>query len=124
LLAAQFIQIDRTHPPIEETSGIPASVSAVLRHSCYDCHSNETQWPWYSYVAPVSWMLSHHVHEGRDHLNFSAWNGLSTEQQSLIASEVWEEVSEGEMPPRSYLLLHPNAKLGAAEMEQLRNWSM
>ncbi|MEJ2720875.1 MAG: heme-binding domain-containing protein, partial [bacterium] len=71
VVAIQFVPIDRSNPPIGENINAPAAVTRILRESCYDCHSNETRWPWYAYVAPVSWMLSLHVHEGRDHLNFS-----------------------------------------------------
>jgi Haem-binding domain len=123
LIAIQFIQVDRSNPPIKDNVLIPPAVSEVLHKSCFDCHSNETNWPWYSNIAPVSWMLSHHVQEGRDHLNFSTWNETSGEKQTEIVKEVWEEVSEGKMPLGSYLLLHPKAKLSDAEKEELRIWS-
>lgn len=123
LIAIQFIQVDRSNPPIKENMQVPPAVSEVLHRSCFDCHSNETKWPWYSYIAPVSWALSHHVHEGRGHLNFSTWNEPSGEKQSEIVNEIWEEVSAGKMPLRSYLLLHPKAKLSAADKEELHIWS-
>ena len=123
VIAIQLIQVERSNPPITANLQVPPAVSDVLHRSCYDCHSNETQWPWYSYVAPVSWMLSRHVHEGREHLNLSTWNENSSGKQAEIVHEIWEEVSEGQMPLRSYLLFHPKAKLSAAELEELHIWA-
>ncbi len=123
LVAIQFVPVDRSNPSATEDMQVAPNVSEVLRQSCYDCHSNETSWPWYSYVAPVSWMLAHHVHEGREKLNFSTWNTISEEKRLGLMHEVWEEISEGEMPLRGYLVLHPEAKLSSVEMEVLGKWS-
>src|SRR5436309_14489602 len=70
LIAAQAFRIDRTNPPVEQDVAAPAGVEALLRRACYNCHSHETVWPWYSHVAPVSWLLAHDVPEGRLELNF------------------------------------------------------
>jgi hypothetical protein len=119
----QLVPVDRSNPPVSGTVDAPAEVMAVLRKACFDCHSNETSWPWYSYVAPVSWLVAHDVEEGRKELNFSAWASLEAKKRAHKRKEVWEEVAEGEMPLRPYLLTHPQAKLDAAELETLRVWA-
>src|SRR6478752_3717270 len=72
-LTAQAIQIRRVNPPVTAEAQLPAPVRDVVRRSCYSCHSNETEWPWYAYVAPASWLVGHDVNDGRRHLNFSEW---------------------------------------------------
>jgi len=98
-------------------------VKAVLRRSCYDCHSNETSWPWYSRVAPVSWLVASDVHEGREKLNFSAWSRLRPDKRERVIEEVWEEVREGEMPLPVYLLAHRGARLSAENRDVIRAWA-
>jgi hypothetical protein len=95
----------------------------VLRSSCYDCHSNETRWPWYSRVAPVSWRISEHVQKGRGALNFSQWQSLSPEEQGEVREEVWEKVERGVMPLSDYLRMHPEAVLTASQKDALRRWA-
>jgi len=122
-IAIQFVPLDRTNPPVQgEFRGSPEVVS-VLRRACYDCHSNETVWPWYSRVAPVSWVVAHDVNEGRAVLNFSTWDQLSAEKQAEAMKESWEEVAEGKMPTWYYVVLHPEARLSAADKSVLRAWS-
>lgn len=117
VVVAQLIPYGRDHsnPPIvaEPVWNSPTTRELADR-ACFDCHSNETRWPWYSHVAPTSWLVQNHVDEGRHELNFSEWN-----RGSLEADEAAEAVRTGEMPPRSYLLLHPEARLTDAEREQL-----
>lgn len=117
LVVVQLVPYGRDHnnPPVvaEPTWDSPAT-RALADRACFDCHSNQTRWPWYSDVAPMSWLVQSHVDEGREVLNFSAWNRAQSE-----ADEAAETVREGEMPPRSYLLLHPEARLTAAERDQL-----
>ena len=122
-LGTQLVPIERNNPPVE--TEVPASeeVRSVLRRACYDCHSNETQWPWYSRVAPISWLVAHDVREGREKLNFSTWNRLSTKKQLEALHESWEEVEEGEMPPWFYLPPHPDARLSPQDRSVLRAWS-
>ena len=86
----------------------------LIKRACYDCHSNETVWSWYSYVAPVSWLIYNDVMEGRSRLNFSEWD---RPQQGT--GEIVEMIQEGEMPPFQYLPLHPEARLSSAEKQQL-----
>ena len=90
--------------------------AALVKRACYDCHSNETVWPWYSYVAPVSWLIYRDVVEGRSRLNFSEWN-----RPQLGAGEIANMIQEGEMPPFQYLPLHPSAQRTATEKQQLIN---
>jgi hypothetical protein len=123
LLAIQLVPIDRSNPPVRGEIEVTEAVSEVLRRSCYDCHSNETQWPWYSYVAPASWILAHHVGEAREELNFSTWSALAEKDRSKMIHEIWEETSKGEMPLRSYLILHRDAKLSDEALATLREWS-
>ena len=123
LVGAQLIRVDRTNPPVEMNVPASASVDAVLRRACYDCHSNETVWPWYSNVAPVSWLVARDVREGRDHLNFSTWNRLSSDAQARAVREVWTQVSNGEMPMAIYLPLHSEARLSDLDKRVLRTWA-
>ena len=124
LVLAQFVPVDRTNPPVVEEVDARVEVRAVLERACYDCHSNETVWPAYSYVAPVSWLVARDVHEGREHLNYSEWNRYSAEEQFELAEETREEIDEGEMPMDLYLLLHPEAKLSAEDRALLRSWTL
>lgn len=120
--AIQFVPLDKTNPPI--TSDIPTSpeVKSILRKSCYDCHSNETIWPWYSNVAPVSWLVASDVHEGRRELNFSTWDRYDAGKQAHKIHEIWEEVETDEMPLWFYKPLHPEAELSAEDMATLKAW--
>jgi cytochrome c551/c552 len=103
--------------------GAPPEVAAILRRACYDCHSNETVWPWYAGVAPVSWLLAHDVQEGRAELNFSTWDTYDAARRKKKLKETAEEVAEGEMPPWLYVLMHPDARLDATARERLRAWT-
>ena len=117
LVVAQLVPYGRDHdnPPILAEPGWNSSTTRTLaKRACFDCHSNETTWPWYSNVAPVSWLVQNHVDEGRRELNFSEWTRSYRE-----ADEAAETVRSGEMPPRSYLMTHPEAQLTDAEREQL-----
>ena len=121
-LLIQLIPAGRSNPERRETPDAPPAVVALLQRACYECHSNETIWPWYTKVAPFSWLAVHDVEEGREHVNFSEWSSYSIEDQEHIREEVWEEVEEGEMPLWFYKPLHPEAELSPDEMELLRAW--
>lgn len=117
LVLAQLVPYgrDHTNPPVRaEPAWDRPATRDLARRACFDCHSNETRWPWYASVAPVSWLLQHDVDEGREDLNFSEWNRPYEE-----AGEAGETVLNRTMPPSSYLLLHPEAKLTDAERKQL-----
>jgi hypothetical protein len=111
------------NPPVEEEVEASAEVLQVLRRACYDCHSNQTHWPAYSYVAPAKWLVRHDVREGREHLNFSTWNHYDVEERAEKWEEVAEELDEGKMPPWFYLPLHREARLSEQEMRLLREWA-
>ena len=124
LVIAQAFRIDTTNPPIQQDVAAPPAVAAVLRRACYDCHSNETVWPWYSQVAPISWLLERDVRQGREELNFSVWNTYEAKKRAKKLQETAEEVAEGEMPPWLYVVAHPDAALSQADVELLRAWAM
>ncbi len=113
----QFIPYGREHtnlPVVQEPAWDSPQTRELARRACFDCHSNETVWPWYSNVAPVSWLIQRDVDEGRQKLNFSEWNRPQDE-----LDEITEVIREGEMPPMYYVLLHPQAKLSQTEKEAL-----
>lgn len=124
LVVIQFIPVDRTNPPVETEVRATAQVREVLRRACYDCHSNETIWPWYSRIAPVSWLVARDVREGREELNFSTWNRLTTKERINALHESWETVEEGEMPLWFYIPTHPQARLSVQDRSVLRAWSL
>ncbi len=123
LLGIQFVPVNRTNPPVEAEVPAPENVRTILRRACYDCHSNETTWPWYSRVAPFSWLVARDVIEGREELNYSTWNRVSTQEQVKKLKESWDEVAEGEMPPWTYLIIHRDATLSAEDRTALRLWA-
>ena len=123
LLASQLIPIDRDNPPVKGEVSPPSAVHAILKRSCYDCHSNETHWPWYASVAPVSWLVASDVHEAREHLNFSTWQGYSADKRRELREEIRENVENGEMPLWFYLPMHPNARLSAADVQSIARWT-
>ena len=119
---------DHTNPAVvQEPNWNSPETRAIAKRACFDCHSNETVWPWYSNVAPVSWLIYRDVSNGREHLNFSEWNvhpsmpeGEGEGEEHQHGPEVITEVLEsGEMPPATYLLLHPEARLTDQEMQVL-----
>ena len=116
-LIAQVIPYGRAHtnpPVVAEPAWDSPATRALAKRACFDCHSNETTWPWYSHVAPTSWFLQSHVDEGREHLNFSEWN-----KPYRAAGKASREVKSGGMPLSSYLLMHPEARLSDAEKVEL-----
>ena len=120
LLAVVLIQFvpfghDHTNPPATREPAWNAPESRDLfRRACFDCHSNLTVWPWYSHVAPVSWLLQRDVNGGRSHLNFTEWD-----RPQRHAKDVATQVTQGDMPPWFYLPMHPAARLTPAEKQQL-----
>jgi hypothetical protein len=98
-------------------------IVAMLKNSCYDCHSNETVYPWYSYVAPVSFLVSRDTREGRKELNFSDWNSLSKLDKVSALDDIAEAIEEGEMPMKIYPITHPKANLSDTDREKLIEWT-
>lgn len=107
---------DHTNPPVtQEPNWDSPQTRQLAQRACFDCHSNETVWPWYSNLAPMSWLIQNHVDEGRRRLNFSTWD----QQRPREPEEIAEVILEGEMPLPNYLPLHPEARLSAAERQAL-----
>lgn len=122
LIAIQFIPVERTNPPITGEINVPTNVSGILRTSCYDCHSNETKWPWYAYVAPVSFFVTDDVQEGRAHINFSEWHKYDVKKRGKKMEGILEVLEEGEMPLKSYIFVHPNAAMDEAKIKIIKEW--
>ena len=125
----QFTSPPRTNPPVEPghdlmaTNAPPPEITALLHAACYDCHSYETRWPWYSHIAPVSWLLANDVMHGRERLKFSDWPRALPERAAKRLERISEEVDYKDMPPGKYTLLHPAARLTAGQREQLIHWA-
>jgi hypothetical protein len=101
----------------------PPEVAAILRRSCMDCHSNQTVWPWYSYVAPVSWLVERDVRGGRDHLNLSDWEQYTFKQREKILADIATVVKNREMPPPQYVAVHRHAGLSDTETDIVYGWA-
>lgn len=124
----QFVRIDKTVPDYEKSNDIivatnpSVAVVTILKTTCYDCHSFESKYPWYSNITPVSFFLKKHIDEGREELNFSMWATYSVKKKVHKLEEMKEMVSEGEMPLDSYLIMHKEAALSDESKEKLIDW--
>lgn len=118
----QFIPAERTNPPVEMTRVGPDNATKLFRRACFDCHSNETVWPWYAKVAPFSWMVIKDVERGREALNFSTWNRLSLREQEEMKDKAWKKVKSGDMPPPFYGLGHPDASVTTNDHRIIKAW--
>lgn len=123
LIVIQFFPIRRTNPPVRADIVAPDDVKAVLTKACYDCHSNQTTWPWYVHVAPVSWLLWSDVNEGRAKINFSEWEAYTPDAKAKLLRRTWSEVSEGDMPPWYYRIMHPPSRLSDSDKAVIKRWS-
>jgi len=129
LLAIQLIRPARTNPPTDRSRTLTASMTvpppalAVLERSCRDCHSNDTRWPWYSNVAPMSWMVIDHVNSGRRHFNYSDWASHAPDKSRKILQDICDETRAGSMPIGLYTFLHRDARLTAADVNTLCAWT-
>jgi hypothetical protein len=129
LVVIQIFRPARSNPPVDLKREIHANlvvepaVATVLTRACNDCHSNRTVWPWYSHVAPASWLVVSDVNRGRKALNFSEWGGYPAEDQQKHLSEICKEVSEGEMPNLAYTLMHRHAKLNTDDVATVCRWT-
>ncbi len=129
VVAIQFYRPARSNPPyvssqaIDSNTRITVQVQAIFKHSCNDCHSNATVWPWYSNVAPVSWFVIDHVNEGRRVMNLSEWGRHDTDWQSRRLRQICNEVQDGAMPLNSYTPMHPGSKLSAEDKKTLCDWT-
>lgn len=124
-LFIQSFRIDKTTQPVDTSKDFIAFTSAnaevtnTIKIACYDCHSNQPSYPWYTNVAPFSWWVKHHINEGSHHLNFSEWGTYSEKRKNHKLEECIEMIEEGEMPIDSYTWMHKEAKLTDAQRLQL-----
>lgn len=129
LVAAQFVPVRRTNPPsdpqrdITAHVAVPPVVASALDRSCRDCHAHRTRWPWYSRVAPVSWMVVDDVNSGRRHLNLSEWAEYDGNKAAEKLKDVCDEITSGEMPDFKYTLLHRDARLSDSEVQAICGWA-
>ncbi|MFK7900534.1 MAG: heme-binding domain-containing protein [Cyclobacteriaceae bacterium] len=125
LIAIQFIPVDKENPrsvaelDFFEINTPSNELHVLVKKACYDCHSNQTEYPWYASVAPVSFVVAHHIEEGREHLNFSDWGTYSEREQDHKLEECIEEIEEDEMPLKAYTWLHSSANLNSEDKEKL-----
>ncbi len=129
LAGAQLIRPTFSNPPIvpgrsiDQVMDVPAEVKSILERSCSDCHSNRTNYPWYSYITPVNWFLASHINEGRRELNFSEWGTYGDGKKARKLKEICEMVEQDSMPLPSYLWIHRNAALSATEKTIMCGWT-
>ena len=129
LLGIQLVPVNRNNPAVDPSESIYVTqpmahdVNAVFERSCKDCHSNETAWPWYSYVAPVSWVVARDVHQARQKMNFSEWGSYPAQQKEDRLEEICEQVTNGEMPDRKYALFHRSARITPQERDAVCQWT-
>lgn len=128
VVVMQFFRIEKTVPASDPShdllrvAGPSGEVASLLKVACYDCHSFQTEYPWYTNIAPVSWWIKDHIDEGREHLNFSIWGAYESGEQLELLHECAEEVEEGQMPLPSYTWIHGAAKLTDYQRNLLKNW--
>jgi hypothetical protein len=126
----QLARPARTNPPTDPSRTMMAvahltpDVEAILVRGCRDCHSNDTRWPWYSNVAPISWFVIDHVNHGRRHFNYSDWAHYDADQRPKIVKDICELTRKGEMPVTSYLWLHSDARLSDRDVVTLCDWTL
>jgi hypothetical protein len=129
LLAIQFVPVNRSSAATDSSQSVyvaqpmPAEVKAIFERSCKDCHSNQTVWPWYSYVAPVSWVVGRDVHRARKKMNFSEWGSYSAQRKEGRLEEICEQVTNAEMPDLKYAIFHRNARITPQERDAVCQWT-
>ena len=125
VLVIQVIPVERnvsTVPPgqsFEKTEKVPANVAAILKVSCYDCHSNNSRYPWYSELQPGAWFMAQHIKKGGDELNFDEFNNYSKRRKKAKIKSIISQIEKDEMPLKSYRMMHGNARLSADEKKEL-----
>lgn len=125
VLAIQVIPVERnvsTVPPgqsFQKTEKVPANVAAILKVSCYDCHSNNTRYPWYSELQPGAWFMARHIKKGKEELNFDEFNNYSKRRKKAKIKSIISQIEKDEMPLKSYRMMHGNARLSADEKKEL-----
>jgi len=119
----RFSSNELTRDDITKMYPVPDNVQKILKRSCYDCHSNQTVWPWYTNVAPVSWLVADDVNSGRRKMNFSEWGKVTVSKQSTKLQKICDELNDNAMPLPKYLLIHRDAVLSKDEKDILCNWA-
>ena len=128
-IAIQFIQPVRNKSvqvlptDISKTVSVPENVKQILRTSCYDCHSNNTNYPWYNYMQPTAWILANHIKHGKKDLNFSEFGSYSIRKQQSKFKSIASQIKDGEMPLASYTLIHRNARLTTEQKKLIIDWA-
>jgi hypothetical protein len=127
LVIIQFIQIDHTKPEYDRSQSFEVIEQendnmAIIVDACYDCHSYETEYPWYTYLQPVGWVIRGHIRGGRNKLNFSEWGTLSQSDREHKFHEMAEEIIEGVMPPKGFVGRHPEAVISEEDQTELIQW--
>lgn len=128
IAAIQFIPIDRTNKPVKKSENFvdvvnaPPKIRTFLKNACYDCHSNETIYPDYAFIAPISWSIKHHINEGREHLNFSEWATFNSDLKESMLTNSIEELDGKSMPMTAYIPYHPKANLSNAQRKVLTSY--
>ena len=128
LVGIQFVPTERNQSDIVPVTdfmlvnNVPKTIQKKLQVSCYDCHSNNTQYPWYNRVQPIAWFLEDHIKEGKAELNFNEWDSLSSRRKTSKLRSIIKQIESGEMPLDSYTLIHKDAKFSEAETEEIINW--
>ena len=128
-VAIQFVRPARTNPVTDPQRtmmarvAVPGEVARVLDRACRDCHSNETRWPWYSQVAPVSWFVIDHVNHGRSHFNYSNWAQYPAHEAANLLKDSCELARKGAMPLSSYVRMHGHARLTSADVQTICAWT-
>jgi len=128
LVTLQFFQpeknkADTTKDHIFEVEQVPASIQTLVNNACMDCHSNNTHYPWYNNIVPVSWMVNKHIIEGKNELNFSEWGTMDVFEKIAKLEEVCQEAERKTMPLKSYKIIHSKAKLSDEQIAELCNWT-
>lgn len=125
VLVIQVIPVERnvsTVPPgqsFEKTEKVPANVAAILKVSCYDCHSNNTRYPWYSELQPGAWFMARHIKKGKEELNFDEFNNYSKRRKKAKIKSIISQIEKDEMPLKSYRMMHGNTRLSADKKKEL-----
>jgi hypothetical protein len=128
LVAIQFFKtkenksIQVSENAITQHYDVPDNIQNILKTSCYDCHSNNTNYPWYNKIQPVKWWLANHINEGKEELNFDEFNAYSTKKKLHKLDEVIETIKDNEMPLKSYTLIHGDAKLSDSDKQDIEAW--
>lgn len=128
LIVWQFFPTDQTNPPVEPTQdylnvvAAPQAIAGMIKDACYDCHSHEVKYPWYTKVQPVGWWLKGHVKNGLKHLNFSIWSTYSPKKANHKLEECIEMMEAGSMPLKSYTWMHPEARFSDQQEKELIDW--